>query len=134
MSVPLPLSLPKNPLMNCLPILSQTLSLSLPYMSVPFHSKNLIFNCLHVQFQSLKCLSVQFPSMSLFLNCLTWQFLSLNGLLQSMSMPQIFSYLSVLFQPMPLIMNCLLVQLQSMSLIMICFPAKLSTGRLSVNL
>ncbi len=79
-------------------------------------------NCLLVQVQPLKCLSVQFPSMSL-LNDLFYQFLSMNCLLQSLSVPQILSYLSVLFQSKRLIMNCLLVHFQSLKCLSVQFPS-----------
>ncbi len=124
MSVLLPLSLPKKPLMNCPPILSQSRSLSSNSMSVPFWPKSLILNCLLVQVQSLKCLLVQFPSMSLFLNCLFYQLLSMNCLLQSLSMPPVLiclpdhnpqvcliqNYLYVLFQSLSPTLNFLSVQ------------------------
>ncbi len=48
----------------------------------------------------------------------------MNCLLQSLSMPQILSYLSVLFQPMQLMLDCLSVQFLSMSRIMNCQPGK----------
>ncbi len=62
MSVSLPLSVPKKPLMNCLSILSQSMSLILNHMSVPFRPKSLILNCLPVQFQSVSLLMNYLPA------------------------------------------------------------------------
>ncbi len=58
------------------------------------------------------------------------EFLSLNCLLQLLSMPLIFSYLLVLFQPMQLMLDGLSVQFLSMILIMNCLPTHWSPGKL----